>query len=131
MSELGHQIRNYSNFTWINGSFLLDWLIHDIDVCCWIKDAWPVSVQGHGGRQVRPSPINCSTTTPWNTALPTARGCSSRAATWPAAGNIAAMCSTAQRVLPSAMAGASVPDLQGAQADSPRRDLEICGPALQ
>jgi predicted dehydrogenase len=56
MSELGHQIRNYSNFTWLNGSFLLDWLIHDIDVCCWIKDAWPVSVQGQGGRQVRTEP---------------------------------------------------------------------------
>jgi predicted dehydrogenase len=56
MSELGHQIRNYSNFTWLNGSFLLDWLIHDIDVCCWIKDAWPVSAQGQGGRQVRTAP---------------------------------------------------------------------------
>ncbi len=56
MSELGHQIRNYSNFTWLNGSFLLDWLIHDIDVCCWMKDAWPVSAQGQGGRQVRAEP---------------------------------------------------------------------------
>ena len=56
MSELGHQIRNYSNFTWLNGSFLLDWLIHDIDICCWIKDAWPVSAQGQGGRQVRTEP---------------------------------------------------------------------------
>jgi predicted dehydrogenase len=56
MSELDHQIRNYSNFTWLNGSFLLDWLIHDIDVCCWIKDAWPVSAQGQGGRQVRTEP---------------------------------------------------------------------------
>jgi predicted dehydrogenase len=56
MSELAHQIHNYSNFTWLNGSFLLDWLIHDIDVCCWFKDAWPVSAQGHGGRQVRTEP---------------------------------------------------------------------------
>lgn len=53
MSELAHQIRNYSNFTWLNGSFLLDWLIHNLDVCCWVKDAWPVSAQGQGGRQVR------------------------------------------------------------------------------
>jgi predicted dehydrogenase len=56
MSELGHQIRNYSNFTWVNGSFILDWLIHNLDVCCWCKDAWPVSAQGHGGRQVRTEP---------------------------------------------------------------------------
>ncbi len=53
MTEMAHQIRNYSNYTWINGSFLLDWLIHNIDVCCWCKDAWPVSAQGQGGRQVR------------------------------------------------------------------------------
>ena len=53
MSELLHQIRNYSCFTWVNGSFILDWLIHNIDVCCWVKDAWPVSAQGQGGRQVR------------------------------------------------------------------------------
>ena len=53
MSELLHQIRNYSGFTWMNGSFILDWLIHNLDVCCWCKDAWPVSAQGQGGRQTR------------------------------------------------------------------------------
>ncbi len=56
MTDLGHQIRNYSCYTWVNGSFLLDWLIHNIDVCCWVKDAWPVSAQGQGGRQVRTQP---------------------------------------------------------------------------
>jgi predicted dehydrogenase len=56
MSELAHQIRNYSNFTWLNGTFFLDWLIHNLDVCCWVKDAWPVSAQGHGGRQQRQEP---------------------------------------------------------------------------
>jgi len=53
VSELAHQIANYSNFTWLNGSFLVDWLIHNIDVCCWAKNAWPESAQGMGGRQVR------------------------------------------------------------------------------
>ncbi|HPM81108.1 MAG TPA: gfo/Idh/MocA family oxidoreductase [Candidatus Anammoximicrobium sp.] len=52
-NDLAHQIRNYSCYTWLNGSFLLDWLIHNLDVCCWVKDAWPVSAQGQGGRQVR------------------------------------------------------------------------------
>jgi len=56
MTELGHQIHNYSCFTWVNGSFILDWLIHNLDVCCWCKDAWPVSAQGQGGRQVRKQP---------------------------------------------------------------------------
>ena len=53
MTEMAHQIRNYNSFTWLNGSFMLDWMIHNLDVCCWVKNAWPVSAQGHGGRQVR------------------------------------------------------------------------------
>jgi len=53
MSEVAYQIANYSCFTWLNGSFIVDWLIHNIDVCCWVKNDWPVSVQGMGGRQVR------------------------------------------------------------------------------
>ena len=56
MTEIAHQIANYSCFTWLNGSFLVDWLIHNIDVCCWAKNGWPVSVQGMGGRQVRQEP---------------------------------------------------------------------------
>jgi predicted dehydrogenase len=55
-TDLAHQIRNYSCFTWLNGSFLLDWLIHNLDVCCWVKNAWPASAQGQGGRQVRTEP---------------------------------------------------------------------------
>ncbi|NOX53362.1 MAG: gfo/Idh/MocA family oxidoreductase, partial [Planctomycetes bacterium] len=55
-SELAHQIRNYSCFTWLNGSFILDWLIHNLDVCCWVKGAWPIQAQGQGGRQVRTEP---------------------------------------------------------------------------
>ncbi|MCO5052251.1 MAG: Gfo/Idh/MocA family oxidoreductase [Verrucomicrobiae bacterium] len=56
MTELAHQINNYSNFTWLNGTFIVDWLIHNIDICCWIKNDWPVAVQGIGGRQVRTAP---------------------------------------------------------------------------
>jgi predicted dehydrogenase len=55
-NELAHQIANYSNFTWLNGSFMVDWMIHNIDVGCWAKNDWPVSVQGMGGRQVRQEP---------------------------------------------------------------------------
>ncbi len=55
-SEMAHQIRNYHNFNWLGGSFILDWLIHNLDVCCWVKDAWPVSAQGQGGRQARTEP---------------------------------------------------------------------------
>ncbi len=51
--ELAYQIANYSCFTWLNGSFIVDWLIHNIDVCCWVKNDWPAAAQGMGGRQVR------------------------------------------------------------------------------
>ncbi|NLX23000.1 MAG: Gfo/Idh/MocA family oxidoreductase [Phycisphaerae bacterium] len=54
--EMAHQIRNFHNFNWLGGSFILDWLIHNIDICCWAKSAWPVSAQGQGGRQVRTVP---------------------------------------------------------------------------
>ncbi|MCX7778275.1 MAG: Gfo/Idh/MocA family oxidoreductase [Armatimonadota bacterium] len=52
-SELAYQIRNFSCFTWLNGGFILDWLIHNLDVCCWVKGQWTVWAQGHGGRQQR------------------------------------------------------------------------------
>jgi len=55
-SELAHQIRNYSCFNWLNASFFVDWLIHNIDICCWAKDTWPVSVQGQGARVARTDP---------------------------------------------------------------------------
>ena len=35
---------------WIGSGHMVDYLIHQIDECCWIKDAWPVSVEGMGGR---------------------------------------------------------------------------------
>jgi len=55
-TELAHQIANYNSFTWLNGSFFVDWLIHNIDVCCWAKNALPVTAQGMGGRQTRTEP---------------------------------------------------------------------------
>jgi predicted dehydrogenase len=35
---------------WIGSGHMVDYLIHQIDECCWIKDDWPVSVVGMGGR---------------------------------------------------------------------------------
>lgn len=55
-SELAYQLANYNNFTWLNASFFVDWLIHNIDVCCWAKNALPVSAQGMGGRCARTEP---------------------------------------------------------------------------
>jgi predicted dehydrogenase len=56
MSELAHQIANYNSFPWLNASFFVDWLIHNIDVCCWAKGDWPSQAQGHGARAARTEP---------------------------------------------------------------------------
>jgi predicted dehydrogenase len=55
-SDLANQIVNYSCFNWLNASFFVDWLIHNIDVCCWAKNAWPVNAQGQGARVARSDP---------------------------------------------------------------------------
>jgi len=52
-SHLHHQLRNFNNFIWLSGSPLVDWLIHNLDVCCWAKGAYPVSAQGQSARHVR------------------------------------------------------------------------------
>ena len=38
---------------WIGSGHMVDNLIHQIDECCWIKDGWPVSAHGLGGRAAR------------------------------------------------------------------------------
>ncbi len=38
------------NLFWVGSGHMVDYLIHQIDECCWIKDAWPVSCIGMGGR---------------------------------------------------------------------------------
>ncbi len=38
---------------WVGSGHMVDNLIHQIDECCWVKDAWPVSVVGMGGRVPR------------------------------------------------------------------------------
>jgi predicted dehydrogenase len=37
-------------FLWASGGIFLELMIHQIDECFWIKDAWPVSAHGVGGR---------------------------------------------------------------------------------
>ncbi|HPC93926.1 MAG TPA: twin-arginine translocation signal domain-containing protein [Sedimentisphaerales bacterium] len=38
---------------WVGSGHMVDNLIHQIDECCWIKDAWPVQAVGLGGRVPR------------------------------------------------------------------------------
>jgi predicted dehydrogenase len=46
------------NLYWIGSGHMVDYLIHQIDECCWIKDAWPVEAVGFGG--VVPGTRDCS-----------------------------------------------------------------------
>ncbi len=40
------------NLMWVGSGHMVDNLIHQIDECCWLMDAWPVSCHGMGGREV-------------------------------------------------------------------------------
>jgi predicted dehydrogenase len=52
-SEVMYQIRRFHSFLWASGGCFSDFYIHNIDECCWIKNAWPVQAQASGGRQYR------------------------------------------------------------------------------
>ena len=53
ISELLYQIKRFHSFLWASGGCFSDFLIHNIDECCWMKDAWPVRAQALGGRTNR------------------------------------------------------------------------------
>ena len=53
ISELMYQIQKFHGFLWASGGCYSDFLIHNIDESCWMKDAWPVNAKGAGGRQYR------------------------------------------------------------------------------
>ena len=48
--DLEWQLRNFTKFLWVSGGLYAEMDIHQIDELCWIKDAWPVSAHGVGGR---------------------------------------------------------------------------------
>lgn len=53
LGELLWQIRNYLGFMWASGGLFQDYVAHNVDECCWMKDAWPINAQGSGGRTHR------------------------------------------------------------------------------
>lgn len=53
MSELLFQVQRFHGFLWASGGLYSDFYIHNIDECCWMKDAWPVEAQALGGRNYR------------------------------------------------------------------------------
>lgn len=57
-NELLWQIRRPYFFLWVSSAWFIEMMIHQVDECCWIKDAWPVSAEGLGGRE--PNSTDCS-----------------------------------------------------------------------
>ena len=52
-SAVMHQIRRFHSFLWASGGLFSDYNIHQIDECCWMKNAWPVRAHAVGGRHYR------------------------------------------------------------------------------
>ncbi|MDX2036802.1 MAG: Gfo/Idh/MocA family oxidoreductase [Isosphaeraceae bacterium] len=53
VAELMYQIKRFHGFLWASGGCFSDFLIHNIDESCWMKNAWPVEAKGSGGRHYR------------------------------------------------------------------------------
>lgn len=52
-SELEYQMRNWYYFNWLCGDHIVEQHVHNIDVANWIKNKYPVSAYGAGGRFLR------------------------------------------------------------------------------
>ena len=57
-NELEYQIRKFHGFLWLSGGAFSDFLIHNIDECCWMKNDWPISAEASGGRHYRGDSID-------------------------------------------------------------------------
>jgi predicted dehydrogenase len=42
--------QKHLGFFWASGGVFHDYVAHNLDECCWMKDAWPVQAQGLGAR---------------------------------------------------------------------------------
>jgi predicted dehydrogenase len=58
ISELLFQVKQFHGFLWASGGTFSDFYIHQVDECCWMKDAWPTWAQANGGRHYRGNAID-------------------------------------------------------------------------
>ena len=58
LTDLQWQIKRFHSFLWASGGCFSDFLIHNIDECCWMKDAWPVEAKATGARTYREGNID-------------------------------------------------------------------------
>jgi predicted dehydrogenase len=49
-SLMEHQVRNAPHILWASSGRFIEWMIHQIDECCWVADGLPVKASGFGGR---------------------------------------------------------------------------------
>jgi myo-inositol 2-dehydrogenase/D-chiro-inositol 1-dehydrogenase len=52
-SEMEYQMRNWYYFNWLCGDHIVEQHVHNIDVANWVKNAYPVKIQGTGSRAWR------------------------------------------------------------------------------
>jgi myo-inositol 2-dehydrogenase / D-chiro-inositol 1-dehydrogenase len=56
-TDMQYHMHNWYYFTWLSGDFNVEQHVHMLDLCAWaMKDEYPVSAMGLGGRQVRTGP---------------------------------------------------------------------------
>lgn len=58
MNESLFQIQRFHSFLWASGGLFSDYNIHQIDECCWMKNAWPIKAHGTGGRHFRGNSVD-------------------------------------------------------------------------
>ncbi|HTK74043.1 MAG TPA: Gfo/Idh/MocA family oxidoreductase [Gemmataceae bacterium] len=57
MTDMQWQMRNWYYFTWLSGDHIVEQHIHNLDKAAWVlKNTYPISAVGLGGRQVRTDP---------------------------------------------------------------------------
>lgn len=55
-TEMEYQMRNWYYFNWLCGDHIVEQHVHNIDIANWVKNAYPVSIQGTGSRAWRTGP---------------------------------------------------------------------------
>lgn len=53
VTEMAYQCNNWYHFNWLSGDQICEQHIHNLDVGCWVKGAYPVECNGMGGREQR------------------------------------------------------------------------------
>ncbi len=53
MTEMQFQVHNWYHFNWLSGDNICEQHIHNLDVCNWVKNDYPVEANGMGGCTAR------------------------------------------------------------------------------